>query len=271
MHVVTLLIGALVLFLLLDGWVIFRKGKRRFKKGQPGLGDIISRHDFGLKIESSGRMSRFEISRALEDGGRPALDALVRTKYKGANFHEWSIDYAYPHIDYNGKRQFGFWSTSSREDEATIFFYRYVDPPKPKPLPKPEVKPDPFGWNEAKERERIDLYLAGPSAFWLNLDYGDTPNARDSGFEWAWMRDPAPIPERFMPSDEVRRAAEAMTGGRWHETIEHRKLSSKSGNYNIFVMTDDGDTIKLKATDFARAQRLARTLDEECVNRVLAK
>lgn len=233
---------------------------RRKAMGQPTFDDIWRMRNVSLDIKASGRMSRHAIQQALKYGGTRLLDMEIREKFKDGQFTDWSIDYAYRHYHYDGRRVPGYWAKNYGSAEAMVFFYNRRQPVVPKPSPPPPLPVEPIRVDE--ERERFEAFLKHPSAFWLNPDWA---KARETG-EPFWMHDPAPVPSRYLPVPEkITLAAEAIAES--YEFHEARVLERQfvGGETSFFIYhTPNGDTtIELDAGEYRQARRLALKLTEE--------
>jgi hypothetical protein len=247
-------------------YTIFVVSPRRKALGQPTFADIWRMRNVPLDIKASGRMNRYEIQAALKVGGVALLDQEIRKKFSHGQFTDWSIDYAYRHYHYNGRKVPGYWTKNEGSSEATVFLYNRRQPAVPKPAPSPVLRPETTDIDE--ERQRFEAFLKHPSAFWLSPDW---EKARETG-EPFWMHDPAPVPNRYLPVPEkITQAAEAIVAS--YEFHEARVLERRfvGGETSFFIYnTPDGDTmIELDAGEYRQARRLALRLSEEQRNNLL--
>ena len=244
---------SVVVYIALDTLMLLNKNRSHKKRAEPSLLEIIKHYRFDLKIDSSGKMPRRKIDEAMALGGRAAVEAAIYEHFKPCRKHDdWSIGYRYPCVAFDGSRHAGFWERQPRHDEASVFFYDYVTPPAPSVEPKPPVVSAQL-WTDEDERRRIEMYLAGPSAFWLNPDWSDPS-------EPFWMRDPAPIPAAFLPEDIDYKLKQiiAMVDPNWPwltQRLEHREIGA--GPYKMFLYDSGGNEMIVSSRDYNRAMRIA--------------
>jgi hypothetical protein len=161
-----------------------RESKKRAAAGYPSFWEIIKHHRFDLKLVSAGDIPLQKVRDAMARGGRSEVARTIHEHFKPSRLKAaWSVGYCFPHLDYNGKRRAGYWSERDR-NMVTVFFYDPATPP-PTPTPAPVLVTE--GWTATDEQRRLEMFLEGPSAFWLNPDWSDPKQP-------FWERDPAPIP-----------------------------------------------------------------------------
>lgn len=180
------IIGAMIA--LCEAFGLWHANRARRAACQPTLWDVIASRWRGLTLIGKSTMSRRDLMRHYEIGGRESVRYFLQEQFRH-KFDDFSIDYTLMHHNpTTGKDEpGGFRSNDCNQHHTTVFFYRRPEaPPAPPPPPPPA---EPVGtWTERDERDRIELFLANPLAFWLNPDWSDPR-------EPFWMRDPAPLPQ----------------------------------------------------------------------------
>lgn len=248
--IILTLIGLLIAYVVIDGFLLYRMSHRRVAKGTPGLIEVLRHWNHDLKLVSMGTLSRHEVDSALWLGGKAALEDEIRRRFTKTKIDHWTLDYCVPHRDLLGRPKHGFWAYN-RTGEATIFFYEKAEKAVQPPPPAPPAQA-PNTWTDRDERHRIEMYLSNPLAFWLNPDWSDPSQP-------FWTRDPPPLPNQYAPEDErVERAARIIANGPRNSILEHYTVVQPG--YAVFMYDpESGEEFRLNGREYRRAMRLAES------------